>query len=98
MRLLQRLRGELPEKPQKVDRNGKTLAQVCADAGRPVSEDYSDLAEIIVYQNGFPTYDGNMNDVEFAYNECWNQYYSQTTTSPGESALFRSALRYLIHK
>ena len=90
--------GELPEKPQKVDRNGKTLAQVCADAGRPVSPQYLPLARNIVYQNNFPTYKGDMNNVQSVYDKCWQPYYAQTAAYPEESGIFRAALRYLLNQ
>ena len=99
MNLYQRLMGEVPSKKvMKIDRNGKTLAQVCADAGRPVSPQYLPLARNIVYQNNFPTYKGDMNNVQSVYDKCWSPYYSQTATSPDESALFRAALRYLLNQ
>lgn len=99
MNLYQRIRGEVPKKePEHSTRNGKTLAQVCEEAGRPVSPPYLRLAQNIVYENNFPTYKGDMNNVQSVYNKCWQPYYTQTAAYPEESGIFRAALRYLLNQ
>jgi len=78
---------------------GMSLLEVCTTKNTSVGQDYRPLAQQIVFgENNRPIYNGNIKDLEEAYNGCWLPYHNSETTTPLESGLFRGTLYKLINE
>ena len=78
---------------------GMSLLEVCTTKNTAVGQDYRTLAQQIVFgENNRPIYNGNIKEIQQAYEKCWLPYQSSETTKPLESGLFRGTLNRLIRE